>query len=552
MPADNIWNAPIDQLPVSPSSATWVGTIGSTKILHPDFGADPTNGIPYVTVPGTQPKYPATFTYASESDPGPYAIPLTAPIEGGSQSTGDRHTLAIDTDNCILYELYGAFPQAASWTAGSGIVISLTSNALRPAGWTSTDAAGLPVFPGLVRYDEVAAGAIHHALRFTVPQTQNTYVWPARHEASSLTGAQYPPMGTRFRLRANFDISSYSPANQVILNALKTYGMILADNGSSWYIQGAPDPRWDDSDLHNLSQIAGQNFEAVDESSLMIDPNSGQAQQAAATTVTVSPGTASLTTGATQQFTATVTNATSQGVTWSVNGVAGGNATVGLISSTGLYTAPAAVPGSGSVTVQATSTATPSAVGSATVAIHAIVSGPVLSSIAPASGTQGTSVPVTLSGSNFLAGATIAVSGSGVSVSSVTVASATRITAVFAIAAGATTGAHSVTVSTSAGTSGAQSFSVKAAAAQKPTLSSLSPNAAARGTATRVTLTGTNFVSGATVSAGNGVTVSSVVVVNSTTLTAQFAVGRKAARGARTVQVKTAAGSSNGQTFTVE
>ena len=312
LPADNIWNTPINQLPVSPSSATWVGTIGPTKILHPNFGSDPTNGIPYVTVPGTQPKLPATFTYASQSDPGPYAIPLTAPIEGGSQSSGDRHTIAIDTDNCILYELYAAYPQAASWTAGSGIVISLNSDALRPTGWTSTDAAGLPIFPGLVRYDEVASGAIHHALRFTVPQTQNTFVWPARHEASNLTGSQYPPMGTRFRLRADFDISSFSLANQVILNALKTYGMMIADNGSSWFIEGAPDPRWDDTDLHNLSQIAGQNFEAVDVSGLMIDPNSGQALQA--TTSTGSTTTGSTTTGS------TTTGSTTTGSTTTTTG----------------------------------------------------------------------------------------------------------------------------------------------------------------------------------------------------------------------------------------
>src|SRR5947209_195576 len=211
LPADNIWNTPVDQFPVSSSSSTWVTTIGATKALHADFGSGLYNGapigIPYVTVPGTQTKYPATFTYADESDPGPYAIPLNAPIEGGSQSSGDRHALAIDTDNCILYELYSAYPQSASWTAGSGAIFNLFSNALRPSGWTSTDAAGLPVFPGLARYDEIAAGEIRHALRFTVPQTQRAFLWPARHYASSLTGAQYPPMGARFRLRASFDIS---------------------------------------------------------------------------------------------------------------------------------------------------------------------------------------------------------------------------------------------------------------------------------------------------------------------------------------------------------
>ncbi len=278
-PADNIWNARVDQLPVNPSSPAWVSTIGPSSPLHPDFGSGTYNGepigIPYVTVPGSQTKYPATFTYQSESDPGPYAIPLTAPIEGGSSSTGDRHVIAVDTDNCILYEIYDGFPQAASWEGGSGAIYNLSSDALRTAGWTSADAAGLPIFPGLVRYEEIASGAIRHAIRFTVPQTQNTYVWPARHEASSLTGAQYPPMGARFRLKSSFDISTFSATNQIILTALQRYGMMLADNGSSWYVSGAPDSRWDNNDLHALTSISGSNFEAVDVSTLMVDPNSG-------------------------------------------------------------------------------------------------------------------------------------------------------------------------------------------------------------------------------------------------------------------------------------
>ena len=282
-PADNIWNTPVDQLPVSSNSAAWVNTIGTNAPVHADFGSGLYNGapigIPFITVPGTQTKYPATFQYASESDPGPYAVPLNAPIEGGSQSTGDRHAIAIDTDNCILYELYSAYPQTSSWQAGSGAIFNLLSDALRPATWTSADAAGLPIFPGLMRYDEIVAGVINHAIRFTVPQTQNTFVWPARHYASSLTGSQYPPMGARFRLKASFDISSYSATNQIILQALKKYGMMLADNGSSWYLSGAPDSRWDNNDLHNLGQLTGADFEAVDVSSLMIDPNSGSARQ---------------------------------------------------------------------------------------------------------------------------------------------------------------------------------------------------------------------------------------------------------------------------------
>jgi hypothetical protein len=279
-PADNIWNTAVDQLPVSSQSATYVNTIGPGTSLHPDFGTvydGAPNGIPFIIVPRDETKYPATFTYADESDPGPYAVPLNAPIEGGSQSTGDRHVISIETMACVLYEMWSSYPQSASWQAGSGAIYDLRSNALRPAGWTSADAAGLPIFPGLVRYDEVLTGAIHHAIRLTVPQTQQAYVWPARHYASSLTDPKYPPMGVRFRLRADFDISGFSATNQIILTALKKYGMMVADNGSAWYISGAPDPRWNDDDLHNLDQVTGVDFEAVDVSTLMLDPNSGQA-----------------------------------------------------------------------------------------------------------------------------------------------------------------------------------------------------------------------------------------------------------------------------------
>jgi hypothetical protein len=554
-PADNIWNTPVDGLPVSSNSSTWVTTIGSTKTVHADFGAGMWDGgpigIPYVTVPGTQPKYSATFQYASESDSGPYAIPLNAPIEGGSQSTGDRHALSVDTDNCILYELYYAFPQASSWTAGSGAIFNLLSNALRPSGWTSTDAAGLPLFAGLVRFDEIAAGEIRHALRFTVPQTQKAFVWPARHYASTLTGTQYPPMGARFRLRANFDISGYSPANQVILKALKKYGMMLADNGSAWYLSGAPDSRWDDNDLHNLGLLKGSDFEAVDVSSLMIDVNSGQARQSSTVYVTVSPSTASMPVNTTKQFTATVTNSTSQLVDWSVNGAPGGNSTVGLISTSGLYTAPAVVP-SGSVTVQAASVASPSAIGTAGVTVTAPPSAPVLSSITPNSGTQGASVAVTLTGANFASGAGVAVSGSGVTVSNVIISSATKITATFTIAASAATGVRNVTVTSNAGNSGAVSFTVNAAPAPKPTLTSIVPNSAARGATVQVTLKGTNFTSPATVNVqNNAVGVSNVVVVDSTTIAATFQVPPTAARRTRTTTVTTAAGTSNGLSFTI-
>jgi hypothetical protein len=281
LPANNVWNAPINQLPVAANSSTLVGTIGVNVTLHADFGSGLWDGgpigIPFITVPGTQTKYPATFQYASESDPGPYAIPLTAPIEGGSASTGDRHAIAVDTDNCILYELWSATPLAASWQAGSGAIFYLNSNALRPASWTSADAAGLPVFPGLVKYDEVAAGIIQHAIRLTVPQTLDAFVWPARHYASSLTSTAYPAMGQRFRLKASFNISTFPTDVQVILQALKTYGMFVADNGSAWYISGAPDSRWSNDDLSTLSSVVGSDFEAVDDSAFMVGANSGQA-----------------------------------------------------------------------------------------------------------------------------------------------------------------------------------------------------------------------------------------------------------------------------------
>jgi hypothetical protein len=373
LPADNIWNTPIDQLPVSASSGTWVSTIGASAPLHPDFGSGTYNGepigIPFITVPGTQTKYPATFTYASESDPGPYAMPLTAPIEGGSASTGDRHAIAVDATNCILYELYATYPQTASWTAGSGAIYNLLSDTLRTAGWTSADAAGLPIFPGLTRYDEIAAGAINHSLRFTVPHTQAAYVWPARHVASSLTGTQYPPMGARFRLKASFDISGYSAVNQIILNALKKYGMMIADNGSSWYISGAPDSRWNNDDLHYLTQLTGADFEAVDVSPFMVNANSGQASQSAVS-VSVTPQSVAVNLSATRQFSATVSNSTATTVSWSANGVPGGSASVGTISASGLYTAPSVLPSPATVIIQATSNTTPTAFGTATVSLQ--------------------------------------------------------------------------------------------------------------------------------------------------------------------------------------
>ena len=283
LPADSIWNTPVDTLPVHPNSAVWVETIGADRPVHPDFGSGLWDGgpigIPFVVVPGDQPKVAVSFTYAGESDPGPYPIPPTAPIEGGAHSTGDRHVLVLERDNCVLYELFSSYPQPDGfWKAGSGAVFDLRSHRLRPAGWTSADAAGLPILPGLVRYDEVAAGEIRHAIRFTAPQTQRAFVWPGRHHASPLTDPRYPPMAQRFRLRAHVAEDGFSPEMLIIVRALKKYGIMLADNGSSWYLSGAPDERWNNERLRELRRLRGSDFEAVDVSSLQIDPHSGQAR----------------------------------------------------------------------------------------------------------------------------------------------------------------------------------------------------------------------------------------------------------------------------------
>ncbi|HZP28997.1 MAG TPA: hypothetical protein VFC99_08595 [Acidimicrobiia bacterium] len=266
-PADNPWNTDVSTFPVSANSTNYIANIlaSGNQYLHADFGGGGAYGIPYVTVGSGEPQVPIDFTaYGDESDPGPYPVPLGAPVEGGSASDGDRHVIAVDKDACKLYEMYRAFPQADHWNADSGAVFDLRSNALRPLGWTSADAAGLPIFPGLARYDEVASGQITHALRFTVARTQKGYILPATHYASSSTDPNRPPMGLRLRLQASFDISHYTGEARVILVALKRYGMIVADNGSNWYITGASDPRWDDNDLNQLKTVPGSAFEVVD------------------------------------------------------------------------------------------------------------------------------------------------------------------------------------------------------------------------------------------------------------------------------------------------
>lgn len=266
-PANNDWNRDISQDPVDPNSDALIASIGLQKPLHPDFGTvwnGAPNGIPYMVVSGNQSKVPVRFEYADESDKGPYPLPPNAPIEGGEASQGDRHVLIIDRDNWRLYELYSAHHEGSAWSAGSGAIFDLKTNALRPTGWTSADAAGLPIFPGLVRYDEVVEQqAIHHALRFTIVHSRRAYVAPARHFASNNRNPNLPPMGMRVRLKANYDISSFPKEVKVILNALKTYGMFVADNGSDWYLSGAPDPRWNDEALNTLKRVKGSAFEVV-------------------------------------------------------------------------------------------------------------------------------------------------------------------------------------------------------------------------------------------------------------------------------------------------
>jgi hypothetical protein len=267
-PATNAWNQRVDKLPVAPDSARIVAAIGVDDHMHADFGSGLWDGgpigIPVTVVRGTQPRSRVAFEYADESDKGPYPIPANVAIEGGRNSDGDRHALIVDRDHCKLYELFALYPAGGGWRAGSGAIYDLRSNKLRPAGWTSADAAGLAILPGLARYEDVARGRIDHALRVTVSRTRRAYVWPARHFASSDTDPALPPMGLRLRLKRSYPIGGFPRQARIVLQALKDYGLIVADNGSDWYVSGAPSPKWSNDQLHTLHRVPGSAFEVVD------------------------------------------------------------------------------------------------------------------------------------------------------------------------------------------------------------------------------------------------------------------------------------------------
>ncbi|MBP2035196.1 hypothetical protein [Streptomyces avidinii] len=279
-PSDSFWHAPVDGLPVHPGSDRYVASIGAAEPLHPDFGSGLVEGRPFgipITVSDTTvPESEVTFDYPEESDPTGYRIPPNARVENGPASDGDRHVLVWDRDRCMSYELFDAERQGGNaWHAGSGAIFDLRSNALRPDGWTSADAAGLAILPGLVRYDEAAGGRIDHAIRITVPRSDQNYLWPARHQAGAAADSSLPPMGLRLRLKSSVDTSQLAPQAKAVAEALKKYGAIVADNGSPWYITGEESPRWDNAQLDGLKNFKGSDFEAVDASGLQQSPDSG-------------------------------------------------------------------------------------------------------------------------------------------------------------------------------------------------------------------------------------------------------------------------------------
>jgi hypothetical protein len=272
LPDNNVWHADISKLPVNAHSAAWMSSTGGASGLHihPDFGGP--YGIPYTIVNGTHPKVPVTFDYDDQSDHVPYPLGSDTRIEGGS----DAHALVLDSSSCKLYETWDTASTRSGWTAGSGAVYDLRSDALRPNGWTSADAAGLPILPGLLRYDEVESGKVDHAIRFTVSRTDTSHLWPARHDAGSASNVNLPPMGARFRLKASYSMKGLRPDTVAVLTAMKKYGLIVADNGSNFYFQGATDSRWPDALLDQLKAVPASAFEAIDESSLQASANSGQ------------------------------------------------------------------------------------------------------------------------------------------------------------------------------------------------------------------------------------------------------------------------------------
>ena len=282
-PADNYWHAPVNTLPVNARSKAWLSHMSTTRKLHPDFGpsygAQPVPyGIPVTYVSGTHAKVSVTFDYASESDRVGYPLGSDTKVEGGQWTSGDRHTVVVDKTNCRVYETWATRKSGSRWLAGSGATWSLGSDALRHAGWTSADAAGLPILPGLLRYDEVAAGSVDHAIRFTTNVTDRYYIWPARHHAGSVSDHNYPPMGARFRLKASYPLTGLRADTKVVVRAMQTYGLVLADNGSPWYFQGTSDTRWQSAMLDQLKAIPASAFEAVDTSKLMVSSSSGQAR----------------------------------------------------------------------------------------------------------------------------------------------------------------------------------------------------------------------------------------------------------------------------------
>jgi hypothetical protein len=283
-PADNYWHADVSRLPVHTRSGQWISHMSPTRTLHPDFGPSYGEqpvpyGIPITTVAGSHPKVTVRFDYAGESDRVGYPLGSDTKVEGGQWTSGDRHTVVIDVHACRVYETWATSKGGSSWTAGSGATWDLRSNRLRPSSWTSADAAGLPILPGLLRFEEVRAGLVDHAIRFTTDVTDRRFVWPARHQAGSVTSPSYPPMGARFRLKAGFSLAGYGRDAQVVLRAMTAYGLVLADNGSPWFFQGTADTRWTSPLLDDLKRVPARAFEAVDTARMVVNGNTGQARR---------------------------------------------------------------------------------------------------------------------------------------------------------------------------------------------------------------------------------------------------------------------------------